>query len=188
MQHFRDVYADRLLTLSQQEVELVVSRVNTSRIIAPQLRNLPDGVTPSILPSELNSRGILAADVVTVLLSVDTPVAQNAIEKIIARQIQILPPQPSPPPAPKHEGAPAPSEDAGPNSRRFILDIVANPKRSGTGAHERFNLYREGMSVAEYLRLGGQVRDICWDARQGFIRVTGDGPITADPVVGEVAA
>lgn len=54
-----------------------------------------------------------------------------------------------------------------------IIRVVhkgANPKR-GTAA-ERYELYRDGMTVAAYIAAGGQRRDVVWDsAHKGWIRV-----------------
>lgn len=47
-----------------------------------------------------------------------------------------------------------------------------NPKRGP--AAERYALYRDGMTVAEYIARGGTRRDVVWDAfHQGWIKVTG---------------
>ena len=46
-----------------------------------------------------------------------------------------------------------------------------NPKRSGSAAHARFDLYKKDMTVAEFLAAGGWRADISWDLRQGFIEV-----------------
>jgi len=44
-----------------------------------------------------------------------------------------------------------------------------NPKR-GTAA-DRYDLYRNGMTVAAYIAAGGQRRDVVWDQKQGWIKV-----------------
>lgn len=46
-----------------------------------------------------------------------------------------------------------------------------NPKRPGTKSRDRFALYRDGMSVAEFLKAGGKRADISWDTKHGFIEV-----------------
>lgn len=46
-----------------------------------------------------------------------------------------------------------------------------NPKRPGSAAHARFQFYRDGMTVADYLTAGGQRLDLRYDADHGFIRV-----------------
>ena len=50
-----------------------------------------------------------------------------------------------------------PSDDA------VILKIVdGNPKREGSAAHARFELYVSGMTVGEFIRAGGLIGDIYW--------------------------
>lgn len=44
-----------------------------------------------------------------------------------------------------------------------------NPKRGS--AATRYSLYKTGMTVGEYIKLGGQLRDVTWDAKQGWITV-----------------
>ena len=46
-----------------------------------------------------------------------------------------------------------------------------NPKRPGTAAHERYALYREGMTVAEFLKAGGSSADISFDQTKKFIEL-----------------
>ena len=45
-----------------------------------------------------------------------------------------------------------------------------NPKRAK--AAERFNLYKEGMTVGKYIEAGGTRADVRWDAKQGFIKLS----------------
>ena len=46
-----------------------------------------------------------------------------------------------------------------------------NPKRPGTKARARFDLYEDGMTVQQFLAAGGQRVDINWDKKHGFIEV-----------------
>lgn len=73
-----------------------------------------------------------------------------------------------------------------------------NPKRPGSAAHPRYDLYQEGMTVKDYKALNkdfGSI-DLAWDIDHGFIRVTKpDGspldtpvPISAADVVEEAGA
>lgn len=47
-----------------------------------------------------------------------------------------------------------------------------NPKREGTGAHAIFSLYREGMSVADFIQAGGSYDALRWDVERKFVSVT----------------
>lgn len=49
------------------------------------------------------------------------------------------------------------------------IKVSANPKR-GTAA-ERFELYKDGMTVSEYLAAGGLRADVNWDVKKEFIEV-----------------
>lgn len=55
-----------------------------------------------------------------------------------------------------------------------IIMIVAgeNPKRKGTLAFNRFNLYRNGMTVGEYIAAGGRSGDVNYDVAAGYITIT----------------
>jgi outer membrane biosynthesis protein TonB len=47
--------------------------------------------------------------------------------------------------------------------------VKDNPKRGS--AAERFALYKNGMTVGEYIDAGGKRPDISWDSKQGWIQV-----------------
>lgn len=46
-----------------------------------------------------------------------------------------------------------------------------NPKNRGSGAREKFSLYREGMTVAQAVDGGIKTRDLDYDLSKGFIRL-----------------
>ena len=52
-------------------------------------------------------------------------------------------------------------------ARKITILVEGNPKR-GTAA-TRYDLYKNNMSVEKYLSLGGQLRDVNWDAKMGWI-------------------
>ena len=49
------------------------------------------------------------------------------------------------------------------------IAVIANPKRPNTLACARFELYKNGMTVAEYVAAGGRTGDVLHDVAQGFI-------------------
>lgn len=49
--------------------------------------------------------------------------------------------------------------------------VENNPKRKGTLAYTRFELYRSGMTVAEYIAAGGRTGDVNHDATEGYIEL-----------------
>jgi hypothetical protein len=64
--------------------------------------------------------------------------------------------------------------------REAVIEVVysGNPKRPGTKAYERFEQYRNGMTVGEYEkacedtpRAEDALIDITWDESHGFIRL-----------------
>jgi hypothetical protein len=58
------------------------------------------------------------------------------------------------------------------NKAATIKRLVSeNPKREGTSSHARFELYKDGMTVAAFLKKGGFLADIRWDADKGFIEL-----------------
>ena len=101
----------------------------------------------------------------------------------------------TPAPAPKKAKAKAPAKKAkakkasskkapakkakatGRPSRKAPLDgvikvlVAKNPKRPTSAAGQRFDLYKPGMTVGEFLKAGGWRADINWDTKQGFIEV-----------------
>jgi hypothetical protein len=52
-------------------------------------------------------------------------------------------------------------------ARKIKILVEGNPKK-GTAA-ERYNLYKNNMTVGKYIELGGQLRDVTWDVKQGWI-------------------
>jgi hypothetical protein len=72
--------------------------------------------------------------------------------------------------------APAPVEKAGPGRKSALSDsmkitvlVKENPKRAK--AAERFALYKNGMTIGDYVAAGGTLADVRWDVRQEFISV-----------------
>ena len=68
------------------------------------------------------------------------------------------------------------AEKSGPGRKSAFSDdmkitVVAkeNPKRAK--AAERFALYKNGMTIGEYVKAGGTMADIRWDVKQNFISV-----------------
>ena len=46
-----------------------------------------------------------------------------------------------------------------------------NPKREGSKAHGRFDLYATNHTVGDYIKAGGTYSSLSWDTGHGFIRV-----------------
>ena len=53
-----------------------------------------------------------------------------------------------------------------------FVDVVANPKKPGSQAHERYLGYRSGLTVRETLETTRVIDgDVAWDKRRGHIRL-----------------
>ncbi len=72
---------------------------------------------------------------------------------------------------PKGEATPATKPRTALPEGRIKVLAKENPKRVGSASRERFSLYRNGMSVTEFLKAGGSRADIRWDIKHGFIEV-----------------
>ena len=59
----------------------------------------------------------------------------------------------------------------GNHGRTIHILVRDNPKRPGSSAHTRYALYREGMTVAEFLAAGGTSADISFDQNKRFIEL-----------------
>jgi hypothetical protein len=63
------------------------------------------------------------------------------------------------------------------NDRLKIWVLVdENPKKKNTKAHDRFELYKDGIMVTTFLRNGGKRVDIDWDVTRGFIAIAESDP------------
>jgi hypothetical protein len=54
----------------------------------------------------------------------------------------------------------------------ITLLVKENPKRKGSACYPRFDLYEDGMTVADYIAAGGRKADIKWDVDKKFIEVS----------------
>lgn len=75
------------------------------------------------------------------------------------------------PKAPRPEGSATRSRV----SKEATIQVLAaeNPKRKGSAAFDRFKLYKDGMTVADFLKKGGKSIDLGYDAKAGYISVNG---------------
>jgi len=51
----------------------------------------------------------------------------------------------------------------------ITIAVTGNPKRLHTLAHARFELYKDGATVADYVAAGGRTGDVLHDVAQGYI-------------------
>jgi hypothetical protein len=71
------------------------------------------------------------------------------------------------------------SEAAPPAGKRSVvlaqkIKVVAkeNPKREGTAAHKKFKLYKDGMTVEQFIAKGGTLSCARHDVAHGFIKLS----------------
>jgi hypothetical protein len=84
------------------------------------------------------------------------------------------PKPPREPKPPKEPGAPKTSrfEKVYPDTHVIVLLCNANPKRAGSEAHRRFELYRTGMTIAEWKKaLDSRWSDLSWNIGHGYMKV-----------------
>ena len=67
--------------------------------------------------------------------------------------------------------APVRASEAQTDTRLIRVLVAENPKRKGTSSYERFAKYKDGMSVADFIRVGGTQGDLRWDQERGFVRL-----------------
>lgn len=56
-------------------------------------------------------------------------------------------------------------------ARKIKVLASENPKREGSAAHKKFSLYKNGMTVGEFLDKGGTSSCIAYDVKHGYIEV-----------------
>ena len=56
-------------------------------------------------------------------------------------------------------------------SQKITVLVKENPKRKGTNAFDKFALYKKGMTVAQYVELGGSPTDVRYDVDREFISI-----------------
>jgi hypothetical protein len=54
----------------------------------------------------------------------------------------------------------------------ITVERLENPKRKGSASAKRFNLYKNGMTVGEFLKAGGRRGDVNWDSEHEHITLT----------------
>lgn len=99
----------------------------------------------------------------------DKPVKKFADRTTALKRVAAVLPTKSEPKNKAPKGEKQAETMAANRARKIKILVEGNPKR-GTAA-ERYELYKNDMTVGKYLSLGGQLRDIAWDKKVGFISV-----------------
>lgn len=74
-------------------------------------------------------------------------------------------------------------------SNWLIVNVVSNPKRPSTACYDRFALFAEGMTVADFGKACGKGfrSEIDWCAKRGYIALLNPAEVEAAPVAEPVA-
>lgn len=110
--------------------------------------------------------GMDQADVVMTLATDSSVVGVKVVETLIGRPITRQRPGGAPP----RSRGPRRSVSVKRSDPRKICYVASNPKKEGSASWARFELYRVGMTVDEFLAAGGTMGDVKWDADRDFIR------------------
>lgn len=149
-------YKPNFETLTPEEAGLIASKIFDAN---------PDNLTGDALFTMCEERHLDHARVVMSLANDPTAIGVSAIEKLVGKPI-----------TKKQKTAPAAKAERKPrpvlrDDRIIRLLVDKNPKKQGSKTYERFELYRDGMTVQEFRQAGGTSDDVKWDAQRGFIRV-----------------
>jgi len=98
----------------------------------------------------------------------DKPVKKFADRATALKRTAAVLPKKSEPKNKAPKGAVQAETMAANRARKITILVEGNPKR-GTAA-ARYELYKNGMTVGKYIELGGQLRDVTWDCKMGFIQ------------------
>jgi hypothetical protein len=74
--------------------------------------------------------------------------------------------------APKKAAKAAPKKAETEDTRKITLVEKNNPKREGSDAYKRYELYRKAKTVKDFYAAGGTSADLRWDSKHGFVKVS----------------
>lgn len=121
--------------------------------------------------------GMTHAAVVLAVAPDPSPEAVVLLEKLVGKPI-VRPEQAAPErAAPRAPRTPAPRGNARRGVDPRVIDSVKpNPKKPSSASWARYELYRVGMTVDEFVAAGGTTADVKWDLDKGFITIREEEP------------
>ena len=157
-------YQSNFASLTQEEASLVahhMARV-TGEVYDPTI----DGPT---LYDRLSTAQFSQAQVILAVAPDPSPEAVVVLEKLVGRPIKReLPQEPAAQRKPRAPSAPRGAARRG-NDPRVVATVAPNPKKPSSASWARYELYRVGMTVDEFVAAGGTTADVKWDLEKGFI-------------------
>ena len=160
-------YIANFKSLEISEINYLATAIETAHpeFVAQQGGEYEDGEE---LFHHCDSHGLDQAMVVMSLAKDPSAIAVSILEKLVGqkmrREIQ------------KEVGAVKPAR--GPRKAaqktsdpRPITKVMANPKKKGSKSYDRFELYKEGMTVNDALAAGVLRADIAYDSERGYITI-----------------
>lgn len=153
-------YRENYDKLSGDALAAVISRTSV---------NPPAGMS---IFDALHERGFEQADVLLALAPDPTVQGIVAIETVLGKPIVREVPKSK---ETKSRGGAVRKAKSKITDNRIITRVGPNTKKQGSKSWERYNLYREGMRVDEFLKAGGTMADVKWDFERGSIDLNGEG-------------
>jgi hypothetical protein len=129
-----------------------------------------DNVTGRDLYEIADSAGLDQADVVMTLATDSSIEGIQVVEALIGRPITRPTKQAR---APRSTGPRRSVSVRRSDPRKITYVSPTNPKKQGSASHDRFALYQIGMTIDEFVRAGGTMGDVKWDAERDFIKIEG---------------
>lgn len=161
-------YLARFQQLSPEAVGLVWQRTTARR---PEINGRPAPTDGAQLHTILQEAGVFQAEVVMAIARDTGPVAEQAIEALVGRPITRRHPGDPPPTVQPQRRQAHRAQRSDP--RTIHLRVMSCPKKPGTGAWDLWQLYRDGMTVDEFMQAGGTRAAVKYDSDHGFIELRG---------------
>lgn len=169
-------YEGAFRALTDAELSCVVEDLCATR---PELHDLEDFTSGGELLDYCRTARVSQAEVIMACRSDTRLPAIAAVERLMMRPIDRRSPaevererdQSRPRPV---AVAPVRANEVLVDSRVIHLSVDKNPKREGTASYKRFSLYKTGLTITEFLKIGGTRGDLQWDQERGYIRITAE--------------
>ena len=168
-------YQPNFESLTQAEAALVARHI--ARVTKDENFVCDDG---GLLFQRVSNMSMNHAQVVLAVAPDPSPEAVVALEKLVGRPIvREAMPQPNQraPRVARDPNAPRASRRM---DNRVIVSVAPNPKKITSASHARYELYKVGQTIDEFLKAGGTTADVNWDIDRGFVVVEAPGATTEE--------